>query len=76
MKYAIAREPTNLWKAIEENLYHNRRHNNPKIVNKSLRKIGRKSICDWGGEATEKLAFDWFSRHLSDYTMRIKVFRG
>jgi len=73
LKCERSREPTNLWMAIEKNLYHNRRHTNPRIVDKSLRKIGRKSLCNWGGVATDRINFDWFAKSLSNDTIRINL---
>jgi len=67
------RLPTNLWIAIEKNLYFNRRYNNPKIVDKSSRSIGKKSLANWSGQALEKVTFDWNNKSLKDEPIRLKL---
>jgi len=73
IKTERCRLPTNLWKAIEKNLYFNRRYNNPKIVDKSSSAIGRKSLANWSAQALEKVTFNWYNKSLKDAPIRLKL---
>jgi len=73
IKLERCRLPTNLWQDIEKNLYFNRRYNNPKILDKSTRSVGKKNLANWSGRLLEKVSFDWFNKALSDDTIRLKL---
>jgi len=74
IKLCRSQSPTNLWTDLQEQLYHNVRHLNPTVTEKSKRKIGRKIIQNWIGPDMRKLTFKWFSElSLSDHTIRTNL---
>lgn len=76
IKMCRSKSPTNLWMSLQPNLYHNARHLNPTVQDRSRMKIGKKIIQNWIGTDLAKLNFKWFEDvKLTDYTIRVNLKR-
>jgi len=54
-------------------LYHNVRHLNPRLMDKSSKKIGTKCLYNWAGTALEKLNFKWYDEDLTNDGIRTRL---
>jgi len=70
IKCERSRMPTSVWEQIENQMYFNRRFNNPKMIDMSLGRIGRKNFCNWTNLALGNVGFDWFGKNLTDDMIR------
>jgi len=66
-------KPSTLSKELETNLYHNDRHLNPKLMDKSRKKIGLQCIYNWAGSALDKINFRWYKEDLTNDMIRTRL---
>jgi len=67
------KQPTLLAAELETNQYHNARHLNPRLMDKSSSKIGTKCLYNWAGTALEKLNFKWYDEDLTNNGIRTRL---
>jgi len=67
------KRPTILSGELETNLYHNARHLNPRLMDRSNRKIGTQCLYNWAGTALEKLNFKWYDEDLTNDMIRTRL---
>jgi len=69
-KFKFKNSKSNRRERIKGHFYQNRSFNNPRIVDKSLGKIGRKHLCNWAGMTLDNVTFDWLGKTLTDDFIR------